>query len=175
MPPQNRTALHCSVFFPPAYLSYLTVTARELRSIPKPFSSSLCESRKELKALEYMLRDSLSAPSDLLKSRLNCLHCTLSLHACQGRNPHKPCKKSLYSCSGNVHFSASAIPCRHDIGEADPPSALNTEMSQVKTYLEEPLSQTDINWDLDCLRDHGLNLYRSKALPTQKMFLPLQN
>jgi len=80
-----------------------------------------------------------------------------ALHACQGRNPHKSHKKSLYSCSGDVHFGASITPCRHDIGEADPPSALHTEMFQVKTYPEEPLSQTDINLDLDCLKDHELN------------------
>lgn len=90
---QNCSSLLC--FFPPAYLSYLTVTAPELRGILKPFSFSLHESRKELKALEYVLTDSLSAPSDLLRSRLNWLPYILSLHVCQGRNPHKPHKKAL--------------------------------------------------------------------------------
>lgn len=95
MPPRSRSALQRSVFFPPAYLSYLTVTAPELRGILKPFSFSLRESINELKALKYMLTDSLSAPLDLLKSRLNCLPYTLSLHACQSRKPHKPHKKTF--------------------------------------------------------------------------------
>lgn len=87
--PQSRDALHHSVFSPPAYLSYLTATGPELRGILKPSSFSLLISRKKSKALKYVLTDSLSAPSDLLKSRSKCLPHTLSFHACQGRNHHK--------------------------------------------------------------------------------------
>lgn len=133
-------------FLPLAYLLYLTVTAPELRGILLLFTWI----QKRIESIEAHAHRFTFSSIGLAEEqvKLPTLH---SVPPCLLRKKSpQTAQNPLYSCTGNVHFSASITTCEHDIGEVDPPSAFNTEMSQVKTYLEEPLSQTDINRDLNC-------------------------
>lgn len=91
MPPRSRTALHRPGF--PLLHTFHTwqslLLSLEASSNLSPLYRNLEKNRKHgstCSQIHFQLHP---------KSRLNCLPYTLSLHACQGRNPHKPHEKAF--------------------------------------------------------------------------------